>query len=364
MKQRENALDFLRIISAIFVIAVHTFAPTLHSVYDAADKAGVKDFSYYFYKSGRTLFEVAVPIFIMLSGAFVLAAKSTMEHKSFYQKMWKKLCIPTIIFSVIYFFGNWFTYYHSGMYAGSENPFKDSLLGEVKLFLSGKPAEHMWYMFMLIVLYLMAPFVVRMREAFGEKGFTKAAWILYIWGTIGNYVMETKLYWGLDFAINMLGIFMLGYVAHEWGKKNRGKKSGIGMLLAGLAISAIHLMVSLFVPIAFVKKIFGNTLQYNPLIILAAFFYVAAFTTFEFKKSFATLSAATYWVYLVHVLMITVVFLVEEQLLNIPYAKIGVEDIWLLPMINVVLISVSSFVVAIGIDRILAKRKSGKVVTR
>jgi surface polysaccharide O-acyltransferase-like enzyme len=358
VKKRENGLDYLRLIAAFLVVMTHANTLSRSTIKKLVAAGEVtKNFTYYYFMISRQLSEVAVPIFILLSGAFVLAAKSTKDYKSFYKKTWKKMVIPTIIFSVIYLFATCALYVHIGYF---EN-FKEGMIFQLQQALLGKPSDHMWYMYMLIAVYIMCPFVVGMKDMLGEKNFKYAAWIVWVWGTIGNSFDNITIYWSLSFAINMLGIFMIGYVAHEWAKKKESIRSGVLMLLAGIGLSLLE-VAAYFIgqthPL--IQKIFGNDQPFSPLIVLAGFFYVAAFTVFRFKKDCTYLSALTYWVYLVHPLIMYVVNLTEAKIFNITYNEVGATNMIAVSTVNTIIIYVLSFVVGHFIEQ-FSRRKKVKV---
>ena len=87
MKTRENGLDLLKIIAAFMVASAHVMNNGLNAL-TAQYTAGtlVKDFTYYFYVIFRIFCTWSVPLFIMASGAFVLASPKTMDWKNFYKK--------------------------------------------------------------------------------------------------------------------------------------------------------------------------------------------------------------------------------------------------------------------------------------
>lgn len=307
MKQRENGLDYLRLICAFLVVSIHSYSLPFKVVKKIASDTGVKDWVFYLMSWYRPISEVAVPIFMLISGAFVLAASSTKDYKTFYKKSCSKLVLPTIIFSVIYFIYNTIEHYFTNMYGYGTG--KDALLGSCKKmlmqWLTGKPADHLWYMYMLIGLYLIAPFLVLIKENIGEKAFTKMAWIAWIWGTISLLLNTGEIYfWSMSFCSCMLGSYMLGYVAHEWAKKKSGNGEFVKLLLVAVAISTLTCVIQILSDTYTWLDFLGGNKSYNPLIVLASFFYVAAFSVVRFKKDCTYLSALTYWVYLVHGLVI------------------------------------------------------------
>lgn len=332
MKKRENGLDLLRLIAISCVVFGHTGTVELN----IAKKMG-SGLEYYFFTGARSFFNWSVAAFFLMSGAFVLAAESTKDYQSFYKKTWKKLCIPTIVFTMIYLIVLPFENYKAGWFGNGTDSSEllMSCLYRLKATLSGLPAEHMWYMFTLIVLYLMAPFVVRMKEVLGEKGFQKAAVILWIWGTASNTIytvtcpdfFKVQNQWGLDKAINLLGIFMMGYVVHQWaGRKKESGANGTGFLLlsGGIGVELLRMLITWNVAEGTVlHAVFAENVVFSVLNVISAMMFVAAFTIIDIKKDFGYLSALTYWVYLVHPLVISLTRLAGSWILGISYREFG-----------------------------------------
>jgi peptidoglycan/LPS O-acetylase OafA/YrhL len=133
------------------------------------------------------------------------------------------------------------------------------------------------------------------------------------------------------------------------------------MLLAGIGLSLLE-VAAYFIgqthPL--IQKIFGNDQPFSPLIVLAGFFYVAAFTVFRFKKDCTYLSALTYWVYLVHPLIMYAVNLTEAKIFNITYNEVGATNMIAVSTVNTIIIYVLSFVVGHFIEQ-FSRRKKVKV---
>ena len=101
-KMRENNYDFLRICCAIAGISIHVSAIWL----EAAANANVFGEIYTDHLAitclWNTLTRFAVPCFIMLSGAFLLADERNVEYRYFYKKQFRRIGIPTLSFIGLY----------------------------------------------------------------------------------------------------------------------------------------------------------------------------------------------------------------------------------------------------------------------
>jgi len=367
VKQRENGLDILRIIAAIAVIACHVVSNFVMGTMERGDYDQL-----ILLLVVRNVLTFAVPVFFLLSGAFVFSSKSTADYKSFYKKSFHKLVIPTLVFTFLYIFvrilENYLRGYVTDLSVSTVASLFSKLLPDI---FRGESYSHLWYMFTLIVLYLMAPFVIRIKDMLGEKGFFKVSFILLLWGLVGNSffmtihnaeeTVNTRLYWSLDNVINYLGMFMFGYTVHEWAKKQKEKPKAVLKALIMLVFAGL---------LCYLKYYLGQTCQItfitdmgalNPLCVLAAILMIGAFTIINPRVAVSKLSAATYWVYLVHPMVFTIYILTVSKIKNIAYSDYFKLDINPYFLIQLIICTIISFIIGMVIDSILGRCKQRKI---
>lgn len=166
--ERFNNYDVLRCISCFTVVVLHIAAIYVNDDF----KNIISETDYFWGGLYRVMSIFAVPNFVMLSGAFLIQYKNA-DYKFFYAKMFKKIIIPTFIFSIIYVL----VQYAEIIIADRLKIFKVSS-GEIdwveplKKLLSGKPNVAMWYMFMIIGLYTVTPIIVRIKESLTTKTYS------------------------------------------------------------------------------------------------------------------------------------------------------------------------------------------------
>lgn len=140
--------DNARVVSVFAVIVLHVSAAFVGGVAqtDIAYGQGVWWVANFFDSVSRW----CVPVFIMLSGYFLLNKKES--DSLFFKKRISRILLPVIFWSV--FFSAWLA-------------LKDYVKGESYLtlgklsvgFLSGEPYFHLWYVYMIPFLYVVTPFV-------------------------------------------------------------------------------------------------------------------------------------------------------------------------------------------------------------
>ena len=168
-KSRDNGLDLGRLIAIFFVITLHVFGPLVNM--NAAKGADLRIMIPQVIIMITT--QSAVNIFFLISGAFLLRSPRTEDYGKLYGKAWRKLAVPTIVFSVIYTVARPLFYVAIGAAGTAGLP---GAYGSALLYMfTGNAEAHLWYMFVLIGLYLLAPYICRAKELLGEKHFRTAA---------------------------------------------------------------------------------------------------------------------------------------------------------------------------------------------
>jgi surface polysaccharide O-acyltransferase-like enzyme len=91
-----------------------------------------------------------VPVFVMISGALLLDPAKAEDMKTFYAKRASRIVAPLVFWSLVYLGWNAFKTVMAG------NQFAPVSL--LRGLASGKPHYHMWFLYMIVVLYLFTPF--------------------------------------------------------------------------------------------------------------------------------------------------------------------------------------------------------------
>jgi surface polysaccharide O-acyltransferase-like enzyme len=160
MKERKFYIDLVRIIAIYFVIINHS-----NSVFSEFNKLdditwGTSAIVYFIAKAG-------VPLFIMISGTLLLGREE--DYKKVLSKIMKTLLI-LIIWSAVY------RMYYSRSFLNFEEIIL--LIRDI----SNKPlSTHFWYLYMLVGLYMMLPFIQKMVKGFKVIDYSiyLTIWLLY-----------------------------------------------------------------------------------------------------------------------------------------------------------------------------------------
>ena len=145
-------IDFIRVVGALLVVVIHVSGRVAggYAVEDRGEAVGTLGWlaSNSFCSLSSA---IAVPLFVMVSGALLLGRSE--EVIPFYRKRFGKILLPFLGWSCIFIL----CLRLAGRGLHDETPI--TLCSSVGAILSGNISGHFWFMYMLISLYLVAPFV-------------------------------------------------------------------------------------------------------------------------------------------------------------------------------------------------------------
>lgn len=298
---RKYNYDLLRVVAMIAVIMIHVSDSWIKSYLGYVSTGGSAEELLYPMRTCiyNSISRFAVPCFIMLTGAFVLADSRTGNYKEFYQKKLKKIGVPTIIFSALYILYR-VPFCFVGESAGMKN-----VLSIIKDIIVGAPFFHMWYLYMLIGIYCLAPIVVRFKDSIKYETFRKIVFIFLILGSLSRWTTENvRLHWDIGQSFEYLGYFMVGYVLRKDLQKNTGK--GILLIIGGVVIEMATAFLEYKIQV--VNGISASELKYGivtpscPLIVVASLLFFAGFTMLKvgYNAWIEKLALCSFTIYLFH----------------------------------------------------------------
>lgn len=191
MQQKSYNIELLRAMSFVMVIIIHV------ANYFCRAYEFISIGEYLFSLTLNTLSRVSVPCFFMISGVLLLGRNETMK-KSLQRAF--RFFIVLVVWTIIYYVFN--TYYMN-------QPVDLKKLAEI-------PAEaHLWYLYVMIPIYLVLPFLQAMCRGMNaklEKAFVILGGILVLLQPIMFYA-KINLYFGVPIFGDRVYIYylFLGY---------------------------------------------------------------------------------------------------------------------------------------------------------
>ena len=210
-KKRENNYDFLRALSTLAVIIIHIN-------YQYFEKRAY-DPIYSFYYCAESILNIitrfSVPIFVMLSGAFILNNKENQNFKYFYKKMSRRIFLPAVVLLVLFFIIDEI----EALYTNHSYilPIKSIIIGNY---------YNLWYLYMLFGLYLLTPFIIRVKNSVEKHIFKISGYVLLLWAIISSATSNFRLAYDIGVVFAFAAYFILGNILYE-EKKPISKSGGV-----------------------------------------------------------------------------------------------------------------------------------------
>lgn len=279
MQARNNNYDLLKCVAMLLVLMIHVAAPIITT----------EDFHLEWpmqiAQCLSVCCRVAVPLFIMVSGYFCISGTRVTNLSIYYKRLYNKIIPPIIIASAI-----------AAVYivVFDSNTVRDFIFDII----AGVPYYHLWYLFMAIGLYAITPFLILIKEIYGEKTLLFIG-IIFIILSIPA-AQFAKIYWCYQFIL-YLGYFILGYSLPKI-KSIQGRP-----LLYFLSYAIISLLTCLIVIYTEGHRLSSSIISYlSPTIILASICLFMFFSNLP-QKSFSWYRIAKYSLnfYILHAFILT-----------------------------------------------------------
>lgn len=197
--RRDLSMDVLRIFAAISVVLLHTAATYMYG--DDPEST-----SWQIANIFNSLTRFSVPIFIMLSGAFFL--QKEIPIKKLYFKYIKRLFLLLLIWNFCYNI--------------TAPPYELSIRHILAcLYTPSKEGHHLWFMYMMIGLYALSPFLKKVADGH-LSGYFLILWVVssVIFNGLGQFDLTASLFQSVNLFLSYIpigyaGYFILGYYLYN-----------------------------------------------------------------------------------------------------------------------------------------------------
>lgn len=333
-KGKKLSLDYARWIAALMIVAIHTYP--LESINKEVD-----------YLCTRVLFRIAVPLFLMITGYFVLP--KAINKKNYLMQYTKKILKIYLLSILIYIPVNIYMGYF-------KNPNLLSLLKDI--FLNGT-FYHLWYFPALVLGLWITYFLLKIKKNYIPQILTIFLYLIGLFGDSYYGMMESfpwirscydLIFQTFDYTRN--GIFyapiflMIGYIVSN-RKRKEIKRNSFYFL-------GFWIMMGIEGMVLYHFSIPKHTSMYLFLIPAAYFLFSWMMSNNEKRENIKIRNWAT-WLYILHPFSIVVLRLI---------AKITKLESWLIQphLINyilVILITLSTiYIFEKGMEKIYHDKKN------
>jgi surface polysaccharide O-acyltransferase-like enzyme len=252
--ERNHTLDTLRSLAAALIVLLHSSTKWFYTL-----DFGKVDFALANVLSSFT--RIGTPLFLMISGAFLLGKNGQESLVEFYRKRYAKIFIPLLVWSVAGIVTRvWIAH-----------KFPRQLVLDI---FNGQPIGHLWFLYMLIGLYAVTPFLDILVSQLPRRTLWITAWLVLAANSISSfygYEMFFVFNW-----INFVGYFLIGYLIKTSDRNFSSMFLIGGYLLATMA----NILLSYYTPIKFGDHYFDDRL--SPFVVVGA---LCVFTFFCRQQS-------------------------------------------------------------------------------
>ena len=327
---RHTGLDFLRVLSSIAVILLHV---NFHFFQNRVNNPSLNQ--YYIIESIINIVtRISVPCFVMMSGAFNIH-NNNKNAGQFYRKVVYKIGVPFIIVLVVLFTAN------EGvqLWRGTGRwgiPIKSVLTGEF---------YNLWYMYMLFGLYLLCPFIIIIKEHISAKCYKTMAVIMMLWACISQATSSQSLAYSIGVVFAFVAYYMMGNVIYE-DYLSKGVYSQVKII-------CLTILALLMFAVSFAARYYGYdkyvsgayTSFFSPTIIIASMCIFEIFLCLPINVR-PRLAKWTYYIYLIHTVVYTLIFKFVDR-------KRNIDELLLIVLVTVLTVIISTLF-AVVFDRALS----------
>ncbi len=280
-----------------------------------------------------------VPVFVMISGALLLAPEKAEPLGVFYKKRASRILSPLVFWSLFYMLWD----FSRNMLKGDPKSIQEIFFA----LLSGKPYFHMWFLFMILGLYFVTPFIRQVVAASDRK----ALWLLCLTSLaiscLNSYFSNPH-----DMVINSVFIvwfipyipyFILGYLL----KDERIFPSIVWLCLFVVSIAVTALWYY------YCAVNLGNVPGLYPYTYLSITVIIMSISAFQLLKvinipllsdhQLKTVASLTLGVYLIHPILLDV------------SNALGLKPVSYLPLITIPLATIVVFCLSLGCAFVCSK---------
>jgi len=316
---RYERLDTARWLAAMAVVLLHCASQGL------ADEAAHGSFAWTMANLYDAAMRWCVPVFVMISGALLLHPRPAEPLRLFYRKRMTRIVLPLAIWTLFYII--WRA--ASARIDGDHVPWT-VWLGAIA---AGKPYYHLWYLYMLVGLYLVTPFVRRAYWAVSERVRLTAVTVVLVLAMIQAAWRDGAEHSGffLTWFAPFLGYFVLGRLMFDGHVRLRHAALLLAASILGTAVG-IYAMSS---PSSFQTYFYSNFSVTVPVMSVAVYYLILHGPRLP---RLAALVPLTFGIYLIHPAII-------DLLMRAGFYQPGSGDAWVIPVLACVVFILSAGIV-------------------
>ncbi len=336
--------DLIRVVAIYLVVMVHVSGQLLNAWGQVSLAQWLLADVY------GALARVSVPLFFMISGYLLLPRSE--DLRTFYSKRMTRLLIPFLVWSLIYL--AWYC-------GGHPNTCSPDLIQRL-LFVQGT-YYHLWFLYSLVSIYLALPLLRLMIQPEPNR---KILWYLIgLWlvfqpgATLLRAIWKFQINISAPLATGFVCYFFLGYLLGELELTRRRIRLAALVLVISVGVTVLGTYL-LTARDGEYNGFFYDFASYNVFLASAAIFLLlrqisgAGFLSSDRMHSASRILAeATFGIYLVHVLVIEILF---YAIPSVPVNSFMGSALWSIPFVCTLVFGLS-FLIVHGLQQIPLVRR-------
>jgi len=260
------------------------------------------------------------------------------DFKSFYKKSFFKILLPYIIISMV-----WLVYLFLDVVI-KQNDITGYMKAVITFGYGG-----FWYMPVLIILYMLVPILIRVKEALSQRQFAILAISLLIWAIISQATTRYELPYSIGVVASYLSYFIMGNVLYNIKSDNKKRNIAIGALLAIIAV-AVTLWDRLSGDTFYLYDAYRAFL--SPTVALYSLLIFWMFKHMDIRFNWGGIGRHTYMIYLLHTLVLTFIM----KVFGLSWFKLELASVAVITVVVFIISLILSVVISFLLAK-LAKKK-------
>lgn len=267
-----------------------------------------------------------VPVFVMISGALLLDAGKRVSLKEFYCKRMSKILIPMVFWSVFYLM---FISFKKIIFEGGVN------YAELfSLLMQGKPYYHLWYLYMISLIYLFSPFFKKITDNSSDAELIFLVCAMFLISMINTIADSVRQYYHarlfVALFLDYIPYFFLGHLINKFQLRFRHSSLWFSffvlVIITALGAYSVDAMY-----MQHIESYFYNNKSINVILMSMVAFLIFKLTAFDsmYTKLIEKIAPIVFGVYLLHPLYLDVsLFLIKKY--EAPNAIIAIPLLFLI----------------------------------
>ena len=315
MNKKVISIEFIRVFAIILTIMIHVSNVYIYSF------GKITDLDFFVSILYNSFSRICVPLFFMVSGIFLI--REEFDKKKYIGRV-KKFILLLIVWSIIYYL--LYNYANIG----------DTLLSSIvnSLFNANMTSRHLWFMYAIIGIYLVLPFIQNMCKNMSKQleNLFLILWISFS-GLVVVFVPLARFLTNSDIDISYpipiinaayyLGYFISGYILYNRFKNIKADKRKNIICIAIYIMSTICTAFLTYFISKINNSVYDSFMWYRSIfIILSSFsmFVLVIINSNRIKnENILKLSKYSFGVYLIHVIFL---YIIKSNITIINYSPI------------------------------------------